>query len=285
MQMIDAAFAFEVVRWLSRKHGIRHLRLTGGEPLLYPRLLPLIEKLGDLGSLREITLTTNGQALVEKARALKAAGLARINVSLDTLDPARFARFTRGGDVARTLRGVEAAAAAGLAPVKINVVAQRGFNEDELAAIAEWGLSRGCVVRFLEVMPIGPLAHATEKHLVPEPEILERLAALFEVRPLPQTIGQPATEYAVIGAGLEGEIGVIASTTRPFCDCCRRLRLTSHGQLVPCVHDRSRVSLMPAWDGQNLDISMADSLLATAVAAKPEVGPRNQAITMMSLGG
>ena len=284
-QMIDAAFAYEVVRWLSQRHGIRHVRLTGGEPLLFPELVPLVERLARLSSLHEITLTTNGQALAGKARLLHEAGLARVNVSLDTLDPDEFARLTRGGRLAQTLAGIEAAVDAGLTPLKINVVAQRGLNDDQLPDIAAWGLSRGCIVRFLEVMPIGPLAHVTDQHLVPASEILERLSDRFELRPIPQSIGQPAEDYVATGGGLGGVVGLIAATTRPFCPRCRRLRVTSRGELVPCVHDKRKTGLTPAWTGDALDIQKADSLLRRAVDAKPAIGPRDQALTMLALGG
>lgn len=284
-QMIDAAFAFEVVRWLSQRHGVRHLRLTGGEPLLHPGLDGLIRRLSALDTLHEITLTTNAQALARRVHALAAAGLCRVNVSLDTLRPDRFADVTRGGNVHHTLAGIEAAVSAGLTPVKINVVAQRSLNDDELADIAQWGLSRGCVVRFLEVMPIGPLAHVTDQHLVPASEILDRLGERFELQPIPQTLGQPATDYAATGAGLRGVIGIIAPTTRPFCSRCRRIRVTSHGSFVACVHDHRRYDLRQWWDGRHLDAQGAERTLRTAVLEKPEVGPRDQSLTMLSLGG
>ncbi len=284
-RMIDTHFASQIVRWLADRHGIRHVRLTGGEPLLYPGLLPLIGTLSKLEPLREITLTTNGQALAGKAGTLRAAGLSRINISLDTLGPDRFATLTRGGDITRTLAGIEAALDAGLTPIKINVVAQRGVNHDELPDIAEWGLSQGCVVRFLEVMPIGPLAHVADRHLVPASEILGRLSERFELRAIPASLGQPATDYAATGAGLRGVIGIIAPTTRPFCDRCRRLRVTSRGAIVACVHDSKRFDLSAHWNGRTLDISRADAILHAAVRGKPAVGPGGQLLSMLSLGG
>lgn len=185
--MIDVEFASQIVRWLSDRHGIRCVRLTGGEPLLYPRLIPLIERLSAFGTLDELTLTTNGQALASQAHALRAAGLTRLNISLDTLEAGRFAEMTRGGDIVHTLAGIEAAIAVGLTPVKINVVVQRGLNDHELPEIARWGLSLGCVVRFLEVMPIGPLAYVTDDHLVPAVEVLDRLSHDLELRRICET--------------------------------------------------------------------------------------------------
>lgn len=284
-QMISAEFAFRVVRWLSRDHGIRHVRLTGGEPLLFPELVPLIERLSELDALHEISLTTNGQALARKARSLRAAGLARVNISLDTLRVERFTDLTGGGNLAHTLRGIEAAVDADLTPVKVNVVAQRGLNDDDLADIAEWCLSRGCVVRFLEVMPIGPCSHILSRHLVPGSEILRQLRERFELRPIPQSLGQPATDYAATRGRLRGVIGVIAATTRPFCSSCRRLRVTSRGAVVACLQDDRHFNLAECWSGRALDIKRANTLLDEAVGSKPAVGPRNQSRTMLSLGG
>ncbi len=284
-RMIDADFAFQVVRWLSLRHGIRYVRLTGGEPLLHPKLTSLIERLSNLGVLHQITLTTNAQALAKKARALRAAGLSRINISLDTLRPDRFANVTRGGNLAHTLAGIEAAVEADLTPVRINVVAQRGLNDDELPDIAEWGLARGCVVRYLEVMPIGPLAHVADQHLVPASEIRERLRERFELREIPQVLGQPAVDYAARSKSVRGVIGIIAPTTEPFCERCRRLRVTSRGYLVACLHDSKRFDLGQWWNGHVLEVESADSTLAAAIQGKALFGPRAQSLTMLSLGG
>lgn len=284
-QMIDRAFAFEVVRWLSQRHGIRYLRLTGGEPLLFPGLVPLVQRLTELDTLHEISLTTNGSALSHLAKPLHDAGLARINVSLDTLNAKRFAHITRGGNLEQTLRGIRAAVDAGLTPLKINVVAQRGFNDTELSELAYWGLSNGCTVRFLEVMSIGPLAHVVTEHLVPAAEILERLGERFEFRTMPQRLGQPSTDYAVSGDGVRGVIGVIAPTTRPFCDRCRRMRVTSKGVVVACLHDNKHFDLMPCWNGKHLDVDAADIILRRALDEKPAEGPRGQTLTMLNIGG
>ena len=282
---IDEEFAFQTVRWLARRHGIRCLRLTGGEPLLYRPLLPLIERLVGLNTLCSLTLTTNGQALSALASRLRDAGLARVNISLDTLDPRRFARLTRGGDLRHTLKGIEAAVDAGLTPVKVNVVVQRGVNDDELPRIARWGLSRGCVVRFLEAMPIGPVSREVDRSSVPACEIMDRLEACFTMRPAPLVPGQPSTDYRATDGRISGVIGVIARTTRPFCASCRRMRLSAAGKLVPCLHDNRTVSLADAWDGRRIDTEAADRMLAEAVAAKPSVGPRNQSMTMVTIGG
>lgn len=284
-QMMDAGFAEALVHWLSERHGITHLRLTGGEPLLYPDLIPLVRSVASLPMLVEISLTTNAQALAQRADALRDAGLTRINISLDTMDRERFAFITRGGNIEHTLMGVEAAVAAGLTPVKINMVVQRGFNDDEVVRVAEWGLTAGCLVRFLEVMPLGPSAHTLDKHLVPAAELIEKLRARFDLRPIPQTLGQPATDYAVAADGIRGTIGVIGATTQPFCDRCRRLRITSYGEVVACIHESRRLDLSGCWNGHALDVARADAILLESIMNKPAEGSRSQSLTMLTLGG
>jgi cyclic pyranopterin phosphate synthase len=270
---IEPGFALALVRWLSERHGVCHVRITGGEPLLYPHLI------------EEITLTTNAQALAGKAPELRKAGVSRVNISLDTLDPDLFARITGGGRIAHTLLGIEAAVDAGLWPVRINVVVQRGVNEHELPDIAAWGLARGCVVRFLEVMPIGPFAHVADRHLVPASEVLDRLSRRFRLRPVPHPAGQPATDYAASAPGLRGVIGVIASTTRPFCSSCRRIRITAQGRMLTCLFDRRGVGLKGLWNGRELDEAGADAVLQAAVEAKPAEGERCQPSPMAQIGG
>jgi len=284
-QIIDASFAFELVRWLSERHGVRHVRLTGGEPLLYPDLIPLLRRLASLSHLSEITLTTNGQALAQQAVSLREAGLSRINVSLDTLNPDRFTHVTRGGRVETTFHGIDAAISAGLTPAKLNMVVQRGLNDDEIVDAARWGLELGCVVRFLEVMPIGPLAHVIDEHLVPASEILDKLSTAFKLVPIPASLGQPAVDYAARSGAVRGVIGIIAPTTRPFCDRCRRIRITSRGALVACLHDNRRFDLTGCWDGHRLDKERANGILAESILHKPAEGSRSQSLTMIALGG
>ena len=248
----------------------------------------MVSALSALGTLDEITLTTNGQALTRQAQRLRQAGLTRINISLDTLNVERFTRLTRGGSLIHTLRGIEAAIQAKLKPVRLNVVVQRGVNDDELCELAEWGLARGCTVRFLEMMPIGPMVGALSNQLVPASEILERLGCRFTMEPIPTPPGQPATDYAAVrGArsGPAGVIGVIASTTRPFCARCRRLRITARGEILSCLFDTGGSSLATAWNGCELDEKAADRILQAAVVAKPQMGGQSQHKQMIAIGG
>jgi cyclic pyranopterin phosphate synthase len=283
--MILEEHAYDIVRWLSSRHGIKYVRLTGGEPLLYPHLISLVGRLARLGTLHEITLTTNGQALSQQACSLRRAGLTRVNVSLDTLHARRFAHLTRGGTIQHTLNGIASAVEAGLTPVKINVVVQRELNDEELPDIAKWGLAHGCAVRFLEVMPIGPLSHVAERHLVTASEILKKLRTHFDLRPIPRKAGQPAQDFAAVSGTIRGVIGIIAPTTQPFCSKCRRLRVTSGTKLVACVHDNRHFDLSPAWSGFRFDARLADTVLRAALISKPKSGTMGQTLTMLTIGG
>lgn len=286
-RLIDIDFAVALVAWISAHHGVQFIRLTGGEPLLHPHLPELIARLDGLGTLREITLTTNAQLLARQALRLRDAGLMRVNISLDTLDPGRFRRLTRGGSLIHTLQGIDAAIDAGLSPIRLNVVVQRGVNDGELFDLASWGLNRACTVRFLEVMPIGPASGSLPDLLVPASEILLELQEHFTLTEVDAPPGQPSTDYLAISRsdGPAGRIGVIASTTRPFCDRCRRIRITSTGEILSCLFDAGGRSLTVAWDGRKLDIPTADSILEAAVLAKPLAGPTSQTRQMLTIGG
>ncbi len=183
------------------------------------------------------------------------------------------------------MKGIEATIKAGLTPVKLNMVVQRGLNDDEIVDAAEWGLRLGCVVRFLEVMPIGPLAHVVDEHLVPASEILDKLSTAFRLVPIPHAPGQPSVDYAATSGALRGVIGVIASTTRPFCSRCRRIRITSRGAIVACVHDNRHFDLADFWDGNRFDEELANKVLDESILRKPTEGSRSQSLTMMALGG
>ena len=141
------------------------------------------------------------------------------------------------------------------------------------------------MVRFLEVMPIGPLAHVIDEHLVPASEILAKLSAAFRLTLIPQRLGQPAVDYAATTDTLRGVIGIISATTRPFCERCRRIRLTSRGALVACVHDDRHFDLADCWDGRRLDEGRANDILQKAILGKPAEGSGSQSLTMVALGG
>lgn len=246
--------------------GVRKIRLTGGEPLLYEGLTELIEGIRSLQSIEEITLTTNGLLLKEMANELKRAGLTRVNVSLDSLNPIRFERLTRGADLGRVLEGVTAAVAAGLTPVKLNVVLMRGVNEDEVAAFADLTREQPVQVRFLELMPFGLGAELGTRAVVTSAEILRRLPDLESAEEsLSETAG-PARVYRLPGAS--GTIGLISPVSSCFCPSCNRLRLTSTGLLQPCLFSADGIDIANALRNGTNDGELA-RLFVEAVNSKP----------------
>ncbi len=214
--------------------GVEKIRLTGGEPLLRRNLDCLIASLAALDGLRDLTLTTNGSRLVEEARALRAAGLRRLTVSLDSLDDATF-RAMNDADfpVHRVLRGIDAALAAGFAPVKINAVVKRGVNDDGIVALARHFRGEQFIVRFIEYMDVGNTNGWRLDDVVPASEIVARISAEMPLEPLPsQYRGEVARRFRHRGGG---EIGVITSVTQPFCRDCTRARLSADGRLYTCL--------------------------------------------------
>jgi cyclic pyranopterin phosphate synthase len=214
--------------------GVEKIRVTGGEPLLRKDLERLIAMLAAIDGLRDLTLTTNGSLLEQKAMVLRAAGLQRLTVSLDSLDDATFAAMNDVGfPVARVLRGIEAAVAAGFSPIKINCVVRRGLNEDEIPALAHRFRAPEFIVRFIEYMDVGNTNHWRLDDVVPAKEIVERLSAGVQIEPLPPNYpGEVARRFRHREGG---EIGVISSVTQPFCRACTRARLSSDGMLYTCL--------------------------------------------------
>jgi cyclic pyranopterin phosphate synthase len=233
----DAILTFEEAARLARifvSLGAEKVRLTGGEPLLRRQLFRLVEMLSAIDGLRDITLTTNGSRLAEEAPALHAAGLSRLTVSLDSLDDATF-RAMNDVDfpVHRVLRGIDAALAAGFAPVKINMVVKRGVNDGEVAAMAERFGGREFILRFIEYMDVGNTNGWRLDEVVPAAEIIGRIGARMTLEPLaPNYAGEVARRFRRPGGG---EIGVISSVTQPFCGDCTRARLSADGRLYTCL--------------------------------------------------
>jgi len=231
-----------LVRIIQSQYHISKVHITGGEPLGRRGLATLVRMLADLG-VEDLALTTNGQRLRAMAASLKRAGLGRVNISLPTLDAAAFRRLTGGGSLVRTIGGIDAALAAGLAPVKCNTTVLRGENDGEVADLAAWGLARGVTMRFIEVMPIGPAAARHGEWFVPSEETLGRLRSRLTLEPLPHRPGTSASEFrATDAAGKSGVVGVISPCSRPFCGECRRLRVTAGGELIGCLARPSRES-------------------------------------------
>ena len=223
------------VRFVRDRFGLAKVRLTGGEPLLRRGLVDLVRGLAEMG-LADLAMTTNGQRLAEMAQPLRRAGLRRVNVSLDSLDADTYRRLTRGGDLARTLRGIAAARDAGLAPVKLNTVVLRGINDEEVVPLARFGLERGCEVRFLELMPIGEAAPNHARWFVSSAEVRRRVAEAMDLEPLAGEPGSSSgTFLARDSGGRTGRVGFVSPCSEPFCSECRRLRLTTTGRLLGCL--------------------------------------------------
>ncbi|HEY6928513.1 MAG TPA: GTP 3',8-cyclase MoaA [Thermoanaerobaculia bacterium] len=214
--------------------GVEKVRLTGGEPLVRRDLPDLVRLLAEKPRIRDLALTTNGVLLAEQAKALKSAGLHRVTVSLDTLDPARFARLTRFDEHARVLSGIEAAGAAGFAPVKIDSVVIRGVNDDELVALLELGRRFGAEVRFIEYMDVGGATHWARERVVSRGDMLGTLARHYgPIAPLAEDRSAPAERFRLADGTV---FGIISSTTAPFCGSCDRSRLTADGLWYLCLY-------------------------------------------------
>lgn len=230
----DEILTFEEIERLARllveRHGVDSIRLTGGEPTVRAHLPVLIEKLAALPV--DLALTTNGATLRLVAHDLAAAGLKRINISLDTFRPERFREITRRDDLDKVLDGIDAALEAGLDPVKVNVVVMRGVNDDELVDFARFGRDKGVIVRFIEFMPLDADKAWTNDAVVSLDEIVERIGAVFPLEPLPRS-SAPASRFRYLDGG--GEIGVVASVTQAFCGTCDRIRLTAEGKFRNCL--------------------------------------------------
>lgn len=292
---------FEEITRLARLFihlGVDEIRLTGGEPLVRRHLERLIAQLSALAGLRDLSLTTNGSLLAEKAEALKQAGLSRINVSLDTLDPERFKRITKRGDLSRVLDGLFMAKRVGLYPIKINAVIERGVNEQDIPALVEFSRENGFPIRFIEYMDVGNANNWTTEKLVPKKEILEIVSARYPLMEVGRENGSaPSVDYQFVDG--RGEIGVIASVTEPFCSECNRVRLTADGKFVTCLfsqtgHDLKGLLRKGSTDGEISDFiagiwkmrkdRYSDERLEALQSAKYDPKQRKK-LEMITLGG
>lgn len=247
--------------------GIRSIRITGGEPTVRARIAALVAKLARLRGADgpvEVSMTTNGATLPALAADLRAAGLARVNISLDSLRRERFAELTRRDELHRTLAGIDAAIDAGFERVKVNVVVIRGVNSDEVLDFAEFGRRRGVTVRFIEFMPLDADALWSDDAVVSQREIVEVISA---VHPLAEVRrgSDPAQSFEYLDGG--GTVGVIPSVTQPFCGSCDRVRLTSEGGLRNCLFAQGEVDLRAILRGGGSDDDLVGAIRAE-VAAK-----------------
>ena len=247
--------------------GIDKIRLTGGEPSIHPDLIPIVRGIHAAGITR-ISMTTNGLRLTDLAQPLKAAGLERVNVSVDTLDPERFHRVTRWGKLDKVMDGIHAAEAVGLTPLKINAVVARGFNEDDVVELARLTLIHPWQVRFIEMMPFGDVAGFAQSATIPQTEIMQRIEnELGPLHPIDEArLDGEARLYRLDGA--QAAVGFISTVTNPFCASCSRVRLTADGHLRLCLlRDDEGDLLTPMRQGTTDD--QLEALIRNLIWRKP----------------
>ena len=228
--------SFDEIEHLARLFvslGVNQIRLTGGEPLVRRQLPLLASRLARIEGLQDLTLTTNGYYLKEFAQPLKDAGITRINISLDSLRADRFAEITKSNSFDRVMEGIRAAQAAGFDPIKINCVAIRGFNDDEIVDFLTWGKDNRLQIRFIEFMPLDGDHNWNRNRVLTQAEILEKASEFGDVTGILEEEPAPATKFSY--AGGEGNFGVIPSVSSPFCGSCNRIRITAEGKFRNCL--------------------------------------------------
>jgi len=248
--------------------GVDKIRLTGGEPTIRHGIVDLVREIKATPGIKRLAMTTNAVRLAELAGPLAEAGLDHVNISIDSLDPEKFRRITRRGNVEDIWRGVEAADAAGLRPIKVNCVVTRGFNDTDVVSLAQLTLEHDWDVRFIELMPFGKVSDFQQSQVVPSQETRDRIEAeLGMLTPAPDYDGHdPAVPFQLAGA--KGRIGFISSVTEPFCAGCTRLRLTADGKLRLCLLRDNEVDLLtPLRAGSDFDTLRR--LMADAAYHKP----------------
>jgi cyclic pyranopterin phosphate synthase len=247
--------------------GVRRIRLTGGEPLLRRDLPELARRIAALPGVEDVSLSTNAVLLADHARALRRAGVARVNVSLDTLRPDRFARITGSDRLDAVIAGLRAARAAGFRPIKINMVALKGINDDEFEDMVEFCLAQDFTLRLIETMPMGSAGHLASRHFLDLRAVRARLAGRYELIPSAVPGGGPARYVSVGGTRLH--IGFITPISQHFCATCNRVRLAVDGTLYLCLGQEHRLELRPLLR-RGIDDAGLRAALVEAIRRKPE---------------
>ncbi|MBF0609969.1 MAG: GTP 3',8-cyclase MoaA [Magnetococcales bacterium] len=272
--------------------GVQRIRLTGGEPLVRQDIVQLATAIRTNPDLQDLSLSTNAVQLNRLAQPLKDAGIRRVNISLDSLDPAIFSRITRGGHLDKVLAGIDAALAAGFKPVKVNMVVMKDVNHHEIANMTRFAQEKGVVLRFIETMPVGESGESCFDRFLPAEEIIHILENQFGTSLVPfepEHKGGGPARYFRLGSS-RTNIGIISALSQHFCDTCNRMRLTSRGTLVLCLGRTDRQELLPALRQGADDQEMAN-LIRQAVARKPMRHGFNQpekpapTLRMFALGG
>ena len=249
--------------------GVTKIRLTGGEPLVRNNVLQLVRELGALPGLRELTLTTNGSRLRQYAGELRAAGVARINISLDSLRPERFRELTPVGNLDDVRAGIDAARASGFQPIRLNAVILQGRNDDEILDLVEFARSRQLDLAFIEEMPLGHIDEHDRAHsFCSSDTILQRINTRFPLMPSEESSGGPARYYRMVDS--ESRIGFISPHSNNFCHLCNRVRVTVEGRLLLCLGNEHSVDLRAVLRARDGGIETVKNAIVAAMALKPE---------------
>ena len=249
--------------------GVNKIRVSGGEPLVRKGVVQLCENLAQLPGVREVAVTTNGSQLPRLAAPLRRAGVRRVNISLDTLDPGKFKSLTRTGDLSAVLRGMEAARAANFEGVKVNVVMMRGFNDDEIVPLARFALANGMDISYIEEMPLGDIGRPRAQTYYSADDAMRQLRRVFDMRPSDHNSGGPARYWKV--AGESARIGFITPHSHNFCAACNRVRVTAVGQLFPCLGQNDMTDLKPALRDNHPD---SEDALRQAILRGLDIKPK-----------
>lgn len=265
----------EIVKKLHKQLNLESVRLTGGEPLLYPELENLVKGLSEMG-ISSLKMTTNGFMLHKKAAKLQAAGLQEINVSLDAADEASFLKMTRRDKYGDVIQGIDAALKAGI-KVKINSVIMKGMNHDQIIPLLDYALSKQITIRFLEVMSMGHLHQSSDRYLFTQAEILQLIGEKYGFQALPRKISSTANYWQTSGGSV---FGIIANHSQPFCADCNRLRLDQKGNIYGCLSSNHPISLLNIKD----EDQMKEQLKA-ALAQKQQLKFTGSDLSMLAIGG
>ena len=248
--------------------GVSKVRITGGEPLVRKNAIQLFEEIGQLSGLRELVLTTNGSQLEHHAFALKQAGVRRINISLDSLDAARFRQITRVGDLDKVLRGIAAAKQTGFENIKLNALLMRGINDDEALDLAAFAIENGFDISFIEEMPLGAVSHSRQSSYVSNEETLKLLRARYDLVSSNETTGGPARYWRIPNS--KTKIGFISPNSHNFCESCNRVRISCKGELFLCLGQENNVDLRPLLRAYPHDDKPLKQAIIRSLQTKPK---------------
>jgi len=275
----------DLVRHLVDRHGLRKVRLTGGDPTSRRELVEIIERIAGIDGIDDLAMTTNGLTLSRMAQTYADAGLQRINLSIDTLDAKRFASMTGVDGLTRVMRGLDAAQAAGLGPIKLNSVVLRGENDADLPDLVRFAARRGLVARFIELMPMGPLVDSWADRYVSESrmkEILDPIVSHWQ--PLDQAHDAARCYRCTLDDGGVAVVGFITPMSCNFCADCNRMRVAADGALYPCLMDKPKGTLLPAIRPR-FDADLIDQAIRDSLEEKQTEHPHDGFVVMTHIGG